>query len=67
MKWRIKIYHIFFVRWSFSDVCNFITLLIVVSQIRINAISAAVGVVIINFGGSYNNLIQNITSFSRIN
>ncbi len=37
--------------------------LIVVSQIRINAISAAVGVVIINFGGSYNNLIQNITSF----
>lgn len=54
------------VRWSFSDVCNFITLLIVVSQIRINAISAAVGVVIINFGSSYDNLIQNITSFHEL-
>lgn len=54
------------VRWSFSDACNFITLLIVVSQIRINAISAAVGVVIINFGSSYNNLIQNITSLHEL-
>ena len=54
------------VRSLFSDTCNFITILIVVSQIKMNAISAAVGVVIINFGSSYNNLILCITSFHEL-
>ncbi len=50
----------------FSDACDFITIIIVVSQIKMNAISAAVGVVIINFESSYNNLILCITCFYEL-
>lgn len=50
-------------RWIIADICSFIIICIIAKSIIVGSMSVAVGMVIFNLGGRYNNLVQNIIGF----
>ena len=51
------------IRWYAAEISYFVMICIIAKSISAGVMTVAVGVVIFNFGGKYNNLVQNIIGF----
>lgn len=51
------------IRWYVAEICTFVMICIIAKSISAGVMTVAVGVVIFNFGGKYNSLVQNIIGF----